>query len=325
LSGNKENMKSFEQLLPELKHKNKKIAIIIGAGFHSQFIENQDPIYNKLKNWNCLLDFLKEKYKCHFENSSDSILDFEKIIINQNNINYSEKSAGEIEDEIINTLVKEIRKLTEEKNFETENTLLEIFNNAYISDVLNLNFDLLLENKYANHTNTKNWKRLNRITSKLEKHKSKFDFQYRTINNIRFWHPHGDLKHNKSVILGLRRYGLQLKNLESYRKTYKQRIKKDKNNFVEENWMEVIMNKTLLILGANLSINEQDILFALINKKRNFIKSKFDSLDERSHIFQMVENRNTTNLGDLASPLYSNMDFKSQWPKLIKLISNDEE
>ncbi|MHA8081548.1 SIR2 family protein [Aquirufa regiilacus] len=317
-------MKSFEQLLPELKLGNKKIALIIGAGFHSQFIKNHDPIFNRLKNWNCLLDWLKKEFKYHFENSSDSILDFEKIIINQNNINHSEKSASEIEDEIIDTLVKEIRYLTEVKNIETENSLLEIFNNEYVSDVLNLNFDLLLENKYAERTNTKNWKRLKWVTPELKKQKSKIDFQYRYINNIRFWHPHGDFQHKKSVVLGLRRYGLQLKNLESYRKTYKKRIKKDKNNFVEENWMEVIMNKPILILGANLSINEQDILFALINKKRNFIKSKSDSLDERSHIFQMVENRNTTNLGDLASPLYSNMDFKYQWPKLIKLISNDE-
>lgn len=314
-------MKSLEQLLSELKSNNKKIAIIIGAGFHCQFIENHIPIYNKLKNWNCLLDWLKTELSCNFESSSNSILDFEKIIMSQNAKNDFQKSAKEIESNIIGKLVREIKSITLLNEADTNNSMLSVFNNAYVSDVINLNFDLLIEKKYADYTKTKNWKKVKDSTSELNNKQSRFGFQYRSINNIKFWHPHGDYTNMNSIVLGLRRYGLQLNNLESYRKTFKKRINIDQKNFVEKNWMEVIMNKPILVLGASLSSNEQDILFALINKKRNFIKSNPESLDSRSIIFHMVDKYKTSSLGDFAIPLYPNLDFQSQWPKLVKLLS----
>jgi hypothetical protein len=313
-------MKNFNELVDTFKKSNLKFALVIGAGFHHQFLDSPDPKFNKLKQWPCLLDFIKKKAKASFTNSTNSILDFEKIIIDYNRIHKTKKIAYLIENKLLGDIKEEFKQLTNDSDLKIKSNVLSIFNHEIISDVLNLNFDLIVEKKFAEHTLSKS---ISKYPKKMDLNK-KTDDQYRKINGIRFWHPHGDITNSSSMVLGLRKYGLQIKKLEKFRNNYKANGENKLHNFIEKNWMEVIMNKPLIIIGASLNQNEQDILFAIVNKKRNFIKSNDANPDHRSYVFQMLGMNEKSNLGELAIPLFPNTNFDDQWKKLIKLFSQDD-
>ena len=105
-------MKNIIEFVNELKKSNSKFAVIIGAGFHQQFIANSDSKFNKLKKWICLLDFIKLKAKATFANSTNSILDFEKIIIDYNRIHNTKKIAYLIENKLLGDIKEEFKQLT---------------------------------------------------------------------------------------------------------------------------------------------------------------------------------------------------------------------
>ena len=315
------NMKNINEFVYDFKKSNSKFALIIGSGFHQHFLDSSDSKFNKLKQWTCLLDFIKVKAKASFANSTNSILDFEKIIIDYNRIHNTKKIAYLIENKLLGDIKEEFKQLTNDAELKIKSDVLSIFNHEIVSDVLNLNFDLIVENKFAEYSLTKN----------IKKHPKKKDLnkdtddQYRKINGIRFWHPHGDISNSQNMVLGLRKYGLQIKKLEKFRNNFKANDENKLHNFIEKNWMEVIMNKPLIIIGASLNQNEQDILFAIVNKKRNFIKSDTSDPDLRSYVFQMLGINEKSNLGELAIPLYPNTRFNDQWKLLINLISKDEK
>lgn len=314
-------METFEQIFSRLKEKKQKIAIIIGSGFHQQFISNNDPQFEFLKSWDGLLNLINMT-NGNINSSNNSILDFERIILQQNVIKDEKDVAFKIEDQILKRLAGEIKTKSQIESIQFNDSLLSVFNNEYISDVLNLNFDLLIEEKYAHATKEKFWKKPVFEFQKPIKKKNKFDHRFRKINNIRFWHPHGDYTNKNSIVLGLRKYGLQIEKIESYRSSFKKKYKEYTHPIIEQNWIEVIMNKPILILGASLTNCEQDIMFALINKKRNYNKSSINDLDSRSYIFHMVDKGKTSSLCELAIPLFQNAEFDEQWNKLVAIVKS---
>ena len=200
--------------------------------------------------------------------------------------------------------------------------MLNILNPELISDVINLNFDTIIEEKYASGLKLKFSKTTNSNYSKkgslFNSIYSKTNFRFREINGIKFWHPHGDAHHKKSLILSTRKYGYQLSSVEKLRQHFKKNEKKHKyDNVLEYSWFEAILNKPLLILGAGLSSNEQDILFAISSKKRNYMN--FETKDYP--IFQMLKPGEVSNLGNWAIPIFDNQDYQTQWKKLIKRFS----
>lgn len=312
-------MDTFEHIFSSLKEQKQKMAIIIGSGFHQQFISNNDPQFEFLKSWDGLLNLINMT-NGNIKSTNNSILDFERVILQQNIINEEKDVAHQIEDQILKRLAEEIKTISLIESNQFNDNLLSIFNNEYISDVLNLNFDLLIEEKYAHSTKEKFWKKPVFEFQKPVKKKHKFNHRFRKINDIRFWHPHGDYTNIKSIVLGLRKYGLQIEKTESYRNSFKKKYKESPHPIIEQNWIEVIMNKPILILGASLTNCEQDILFALINKRRNYNKSSIKDIDSRSYIFHMVDKGKTSSLCEMAIPLFQNAEFEEQWNKLVNII-----
>ncbi|RVU25569.1 hypothetical protein EOJ36_03895 [Sandaracinomonas limnophila] len=303
-----------------------KFTLLIGSGFHKEFLSNLNPKdsdFYKLKDWQCLIDYIKNLNKVEFRTSNNFLIDFEQIITFSSNT--QSKQGHELEKNLTEDLSKELVRLSKivETNYNSD--ILKIFNPNLISDVINLNFDTILEEKYASTFNIKFSKKTttdyNKKGSLFKKIYSKSNFRYRELNGIKFWHPHGDVYHNKSLILSTRKYGNQLSSIEILRQNFKKDEKKNGFDFKPEySWFDAIINKPLIILGAGLSANEQDILFAISSKKRNFLNN-----GEKEHpIFQMLEPGEKSNIGDWANPIFDNADYKIQWGLLINLFSKYE-
>jgi len=294
--------------------------MIIGSGFNKEFLAGlnlTDSRFNKLKDWNCLIDFLKIDIG-KFSTSNNFLIDFEQIITLSKN-REEKKQGNEIEKDLIKELSTEFVEISKliGNNFDSE--MLKVFNPDLISDVINLNFDTILEEKYASALKLKFSKKTNSDYNKkgslFKTIYSKPNFRYREINGIKFWHPHGDVHHKKSLILSTRKYGYQLSNVETLRRHFKNNEKKlNYLNGKAFSWFEAILCKPILILGAGLSSNEQDILFAISSKKRNFL-----NYPEKDYpIFQMLKPGEVSNLGNWATPIFDNQDYQTQWKQLIK-------
>ena len=93
-------MEAFEQIFSKLKEQKQKIAIIIGSGFHQQFISNNDHQFEFLKSWDGLLNLINMT-NGNINSSNNSILDFERIILQQNIINNEKDVAHKIENQIL--------------------------------------------------------------------------------------------------------------------------------------------------------------------------------------------------------------------------------
>lgn len=318
------NINNF--FLQQLKTSNLKFTIIIGSGFHSQFLvelNQKDEKFNMLKNWRCLIDSLKNNKK-KFKSSNNFLIDFENLIIQ---IDESENKQGvEIEKDLTKELSEKLTLVSSMVKDNFNKDILKILNANFISDVINLNFDTILEEKYSLNENLKfnkktktNYKKDGELFSSIY---SKPNFRYRELNGIKFWHPHGDIHHPNSLILSTRKYGSQLAIVESLRKHYKKDEKKNGyDNRLEFSWFDAIMNRPLLILGAGLSSNEQDILFAISSKKRNYLNHP----NKDYPIFQMLKPGEVSNIGDWAKPISNLKDYTGQWEQLFKLFSKHEK
>lgn len=302
-----------------LNSEKPKFTVIIGSGFHKEFLARLNPIdsrFNKLKDWRCLIDYLKFNTP-DFCSSNNFLIDFEQIITFSENLKRNQ--GNEIEMELIDKLSNEFVDLSSSigNNFDSE--MLKVFNPDQISDVINLNFDTIIEEKYASSLklkfSIKTISDYNKKGSLFKTIYSKANFRYREINGIKFWHPHGDIHHKKSLILSTRKYGYQLFNVETLRQHFKKNEKKlNYLNVKAFSWFEAILCKPILILGAGLSSNEQDILFAISAKKRNFL-----NYPEKDYpIFQMLKPGEVSNLGNWATPIFDNQDYQTQWKHLIK-------
>lgn len=315
-----------KKFLDHLNSEKPKFTVIIGSGFHKEFLAPLNPNdshFNKLKDWRCLIDFLK-KDRIEFRTSNNLLIDFEQIVTCSKNP--EKKNQGNtIEMSLIKELSIEFLDLSKliYNNFDSE--MLKVFNPDLISDVINLNFDTIIEEKYASALNLKfSKKTTSDYNKKGELFKtiySKPNFRYRKINGIKFWHPHGDVHHPKSLILSTRKYGYQLSSIETIRQHFKKNEKKlNYINVLGFSWFEAIMNGPLLILGAGLSSNEQDILFAISSKKRNFL-----NYPEKDYpIFQMLKLGEVSNIGDWGTPIIDKQDYQNQWKQLIKFFAQDE-
>jgi hypothetical protein len=310
-------MKSFEEYIQQTDFtlESNKFVVIVGAGFNSEFIKSKD--FEMLKNWNCILDWIKLTYQVHFQSSQNLLIDFENIILKQK---ISQKLlASDVENEISKTIASQIKVKTDDlKETDLDLDVLNIFNNQYISDVINLNFDTVLEENLAKLVGEKFVKNTkSKIANKNNTVFSNVNFKFREINKINFWHPHGNVHQINSLILSSRKYGIQLSKVEKLREKYKSF--EVQNMFIsksEDTWVDLLMHRPLLVLGASLNSNEQDILFTIVNRKRNF---KNYPASEKP-IFQMLE-KNNSNLGDWATPIFNHGDYNEQWLRLTQLFT----
>jgi|LakMenEpi03Aug12_release.lakeMendotaPanAssembly.Ray.scaffolds.fasta_scaffold57209_4 hypothetical protein len=310
---------SFEEFFKP--NQSDKIVLIIGSGIHKEFLKIWTKEAFNFKCWKHLFMSIVEIEASNIIPSNFPILDFEKIVVEKTactSTDLNSKPAYLVE----RNLIKEVVGLLSTNRLSTidlQNYPLEIFNPEYVSDVINLNFDLVIEEKLAQNKGDKKWRKLISCNSRIENEEiksiyNKPNFQYRKINKIKFWHPHGDIKHLNSIVLGLRKYGMQIQNIEKLRNRYKANNKTTKPKL--KTWLDPIMNQPILILGADISYNEWDVLFALISKKRNRARKGSDK-----PIFHMVENHANSNLRDWTLPISKeSLPFKDQWSLISKLF-----
>jgi hypothetical protein len=155
---------------------NVQFTIILGSGFHRQFI-GQDSI---LSSWEQLLNKLSPKQKL----TGNYHLDFEKIIeFNKKPEEYSSKTENRLLDCVKELLkVEQNRVLKDCKNCYP----LWLFNPKYISDVVSLNFDEIPELLLAHNKDNK----LSEFTNKSSfRSDSKDSYSYLTTRHksIDFW------------------------------------------------------------------------------------------------------------------------------------------
>lgn len=293
-----------------------KYTLILGSGFHRNAIGG-DSI---LSSWEKLLKELSPGT----ELTGEYHLDFEKII-------QSKKITCEDSYETEERLIKCVQKLLNEaqdKVLEDHSNCypLGIFNPDKVSDVISLNFDklpeLLIEKKvgvqvgkFVNNSSFSLHKEVNKKVSKTSY--VYFSTRHQEIHfdgrgSIRFWHPHGHVEEEKSIVLGLHRYAYMVKNSLRIRNHY---IRAKKIDEKDNTWYLHLIKNPVIIIGAGMSPNEWDMWYALTSRERANGKSQ--------PIFQMRECECKKDAQhEWFQPLFKGMSFKDQWKELEELFKN---
>ncbi len=275
-----------------------KLVIILGSGFHKQAFKCDE---NVLNSWSYLLKKLGSKQKLQ-----SSLVEFEQIVYNTTFVN-SEKVAKERELTLLKTAANLLEKeqLKSLKNKSIKHPV-EIFNKNYVSDVINLNFDLIAETL---------------LSPPNQKFKKRKKIEYlnleacHTVNGINFWHPHGDILSPEQMSMGLRDYGKHIQKIEESRVKFKE---KERKKILPTDWFGKLITHPILIIGADLSQNEWDIWYALISRQRNFARYK----QFESPIFKMKGNCIKSDSDILFHGISNRMlSYEEEWKILIELFS----
>lgn len=300
----------------EVKKESEKFTILLGSSFHKV-----NGNISTLTNWDLLLEKIDKNYK----SSGNYLLDFEKIICNEQSV----KPASSIEKIHLAEIARSIKD--EQNNLSVD--LLKkypiyIFNPKYVSDLIILNYDTVAENICSKLLSCKlsNLKYVN-IDTKLSKntkiHQStkyiEVTFPHQEI--IRFWHPHGSIAKPSDMIFSARSYAVHLgmiERLRDYSKTA-ERNKKELNT-----WYDKLTHQPILILGASISDAEWDLWSAFVNRERNF--SKGENQKFRKPIYQMRSDEDKVNSTSKTisnhlwfEPLFSEKkSFHEQWALLAQ-------
>jgi hypothetical protein len=274
-----------------------KLVLILGSGFHKQAFDCEQ---NVLSSWTYLLKKLGSKQKLQ-----SSIVEFEQIVIKETYLN-SEKQASKKEIDLL-TKASDLIKIEQSKAIKNQSIKypIEIFNPNYVSDVINLNFDLIAET----------------ILSPNQKFKKRKDSEYLSmeafheVNGINFWHPHGEILAPKHICMGLSDYGKRIKKIEKLREKFKEneRLKKE-----SVDWVSKLIIHPVLIIGADLSQNEWDIWYALISRQRNFARNK----NLENPVFKMKGNCIKSDSDILFHGISDKvLSYDEEWRILSKLFS----
>ena len=144
-----------------------------------------------------------------------------------------------------------------------------LLQSEYVTDVVSLNVDLLLEQWIVKEHNLKTLPRVNGADNRSRRRA--FQLSSREIN---FWYPHGDIDRFRSLQFSLSDYGSSLRWMEKARQNYKAREKSEEDNAFET-WLDPFLSKRhILVLGASLDQAEWDIWYALLRRWRNFARYK---------------------------------------------------
>jgi len=159
-------------------------------------------------------------------------------------------------------------------------------------DIMTLNFDLLLEHGGLQHVLHSHTIRAKQLSSLYRR----YDVRAEGLqHDVRVWHPHGDVGRAGTLRLGIRKYGLYIRELEHQRnncmKIYKMFSGKSNRgrdfeisqtrDFVRlmktPNWFALFLHSPVVIIGAGLSYDEWPLWWALHERARylNRMQLKF--------------------------------------------------
>lgn len=294
---------------------DKKFVLVIGSGIHKQAFGAKKNI---LSDWETLLKSVSKKVSL----SQNYILDFESIVVAETRKQKS-NSASKIELIQLKALSRKI--INFKVNKYKSNYPLRIFNSNCISDVINLNFDIVVEHflsndkiirgRYSDHYMDDNEKKKSPLLSSL----------YYEVNGIKYWHPHGSVLKPDSILLGLRKYSKNAKEVEQLRKRYKSKTNLSKKHSTGNlNWFDALIQRPIIICGASLSDSEWDIWLAIVNRFRNYARY----YEKEQPIFIMTDgkilNRNcVNNFIKKFSPIsFNTCSYEQEWQLLEELLGN---
>ncbi len=225
--------------------------IVLGSGVHAQAYSAEK---NVLNDWDELLKSIDSK----FQPSGNYPLDFESIL-SRKCLNKPSLQRNEIEEIQLNKIAEVLKKFCLKPG--QPEYPVSFLSSPLISDVVNLNFDLVIENLPGGHI----------PKGKLIK-RSPAD-SYSTLNyeleGLTFWHPHGSIDVPKSILLSQRRYFLYSQKVEQLRKRFMAKVNSNKpNRIIPENWFELLATRPIIICGASLSPAEWDIWLAIVSRYR---------------------------------------------------------
>lgn len=302
----------FEALL---KNPEIKFTIILGSGFHRQALGNNSI----LSNWEKLLN----QYDLDLKLTGFYPLDYEQLVVRRTGKQENEEALNKAAIEIEKSISEEIRfdllcaqnkalKLCKKKYPKG------ILNSKKVSDVISLNFDTTAEIICCELANTKepifNYSKFPSTNNK------DFEIPFCEVSfsengSIRFWHPHGSMNDKENLTLGIREYTKRIQTVERLRNYSKAENHKDKTS-----WYSQLTHNPVLILGAEMSKDEWDLWFALVNRERNFAKK--ENQGYKNPIFQMRECECKNDAQhQWFEPLFTGMKFDQQWKELEQLFN----
>lgn len=298
-----------------LKDPSVEFTIILGSGFHRQALGSNSI----LSNWEKLLN----QYDSDLKLTGFYPLDYEQLVVRrtgkQENEDALNKAASEMEKSISEEICFDLSCAQNKAlKFSKKKYPKGIFNPKKVSDVISLNFDTTAEiiccelakikEPICNHSKFPS-------TNNADLKIPYWEVSFPENESIRFWHPHGSMNDKDSITLGIREYSKRFETIERLRKHSKS-DKKDK----PISWYGQLTHNPVLILGAEMSKDEWDLWFALVNRERNFAKK--ENQEFKHPIFQMRECECKNDAQhQWFEPLFTGMKFDEQWKELEKLFN----
>jgi hypothetical protein len=301
----------FNSLLkiPEIK-----FTIILGSGFHRQALGNNSI----LSNWEKLLN----QYDSDLKITGFYPLDYEQLVVQRTGKQENEKALNKAANEMEKSISEEIcfdLSCAQNKalKFSKKKYPKGIFNPKIVSDVISLNFDTTAEVICCELEKTKepicNYSKFS-STNNEDLKIPYWEVSFPENGSIRFWHPHGSMQDKENLTLGIREYSKRIQTVERLRNYSKSENQKEKSS-----WYSQLTDNPILILGAEMSKDEWDLWFALVNRERNFAKKENQAY--KNPIFQMRECECKNDAQhQWFEPLFTGMTFDEQWEELEKLF-----
>ncbi|MFM2155426.1 MAG: hypothetical protein RL516_175 [Bacteroidota bacterium] len=294
---------------------DKKFVLIIGSGIHKQAFREKKNI---LSDWETLLKSVSKNVSL----SNNYILDFESIVVAETRKQKSD-SASKIELVKLKSLSSNI--INFKVNKYKLNYPLRIFNSNCISDVINLNFDIVVEKILSNYKINRGRYSDHNLDETGTKKSPILNSMYYEINGIKFWHPHGSVLKPDSILLGLRKYSKSAKEVEQLRIRYKSKTDGGEKFTVDGfNWFDALVQRPIIICGTSLSDSEWDIWLAIVNRFRNYAKHP----QKEQPIFIMTGGKSLkrnclNNFIKAFRPVSSNAcSYNEEWLLLEKLLGD---
>ena len=292
--------------------------IVVDKDFSSSILDVIEANYFDNKYFKIILQMIKEYYVKY--ESTPNFETLEQII------------KSEVSQELVAKIVLDTLKQVKEAPFEGTQFVQEkalkfnkqcypkgIFNPAKVSDIVSLNFDTTAEEicRVLAKQRKVIYNPVNFISEQNEKLEIPcWEVRFKKNELIRFWHPHGSILDKDKITLGTREYAKRFQTIERLRKH-----SKSEKDDTPASWYHQIVHNPILVLGAELSKDEWDIWFALVNRERNFAKNKNQQF--KYPIFQMRECECKKDVQhEWFQPLFTGMSFKQQWQELEKLFKN---
>ena len=225
--------------------------------------------------------------------------------------------ASQIEKELLKEAANSIIDFS--KSIDKSKYLTNIFNNRYVSDVINLNYDLVAEGIVGDINHIKNQHSDYKISKKNIKTPILSTLYY-NVNDIRFWHPHGSVLKPETIKLGLRSYYKNTIEVETLRKRFKAKTRaKKKLVYENSNWFDLLSTRPIIICGASLSTSEWDLWLAIVTRLRNYAQYS----QKETPIFKMYGNTNIKDSEGLNyfNPISYGKNFKKEWILINNILN----